>query len=243
MPNEKNSGMFARTVDREKLEVTLPSGRQVIVLETTGREERLLSRLEKNKNLDTINEFLASCTASLDKSDGNPSPKDFKQMLTGDRTAILLHIRKLTHGSIIDYRHYCTSCGAKSDHEINIDDSLEAMQPYPNGDQREIEVAVGPGTIHLELSTGDTEARIAREDTPDINTKLRCMRLWEQNGNGRLPVNLDQLKSKWIAAIRKAVKAAECVLDTMAEVKCPHCATTTRIDMVGNLDFLFPHSV
>ena len=65
MPNEKTSGMFARTVDREKLGVTLPSGRQVIVLETTGREERLLSRLEKNKNFDTINEFLASCTASL----------------------------------------------------------------------------------------------------------------------------------------------------------------------------------
>jgi len=243
MSPEKNSGVFSRTMDRDKAEVTLPSGRKLVVLETTGREERLLSRLEKNKNLDAINEFLASCTENLDGKAGHPAPKDFKKMLTGDRTAILLHVRKLTHGATIDYTHVCQSCASKSEHHIDIDDSLETMKPYPHGDKRDFEVKVGPGVLHYELSTGETEAKIAREDTPDINTKLRSLRLWEQAETGRLPVNIDQLKSKWIAEIRKAVKDAECVLDTMVEVQCPKCSVVARIDMVGNLDFLFPNSL
>lgn len=164
-------------------------------------------------------------------------------MLTGDRTAILLHVRKITHGATVDYTHVCQFCASKSEHQIDIDDSLESMKPYPHGDQREFEVKVGPGVLHFELSTGETESRIAREDTPDINTKLSCMRLWEQAETGRLPVHVEQLKSKWIAAIRKAVKDAECVLDTMVEVLCPKCSTVARIDMVGNLDFLFPNSL
>lgn len=243
MPNEKTGGAFSRTMDRDKTEITLPSGRKIIVLETTGREERLLSRLEKNKNFEAINEFLANCSENMDGKDGTPAPKEFKKMLTGDRTAMLLQIRKLTHGPLIDYAHRCPSCAAASDHQIDIDESLDSMRPYPNGDQREFEVTIGPGVLHFELSTGETETRIAREESPDINTKLRCMRLWEQTETGRLPVSIDQLKSKWIAQVRKAVKDAECALDTMAEVQCPKCSNVARIDMVGNLDFLFPNSL
>lgn len=241
MPNEKTA--FSKNLDRERQEVTLPSGRKITVLESTGREERLLSRLENDKNFDVINDFLASCTEGFDGKGGQPPSKELKKMLTGDRTAILLHIRKLTHGSIIEHKHTCSNCGVKSEHEINIDDSIETMKPYPKGDQREFEISVGPGIIHFELSTGETEAKIARESVPDINTKLRCMRMWEETETGKLPVNIDQLKSKWIVDIRRAVKNAECALDTMMEIKCPHCGTMNRLDMVGNLDFLFPHSM
>lgn len=41
----------------------------------------------------------------------------------------------------------------------------------------------------------------------------------------RLPINIDQLKSKWIVDIRRAAKDTECALDAMMEIKCPHCKT------------------
>lgn len=242
MPSQKDSA-FARTLDREREDITLPSGRKVTVLESTGREERLLSRLENNKNFDVINDFLAMCTEGLDGKSGHPLSKEIKKMLTGDRTTILLYIRKLTHGVVVEHKHTCSNCNAKSDHEVSIDESLKTMKPYPKGDQREFEVSVGPGIIHFEPSNGETEAKIAREDVPDINTKLRCMRMWEETESGKLPVDIDQLKSKWIVDIRRAVKSAECVLDTTMNIKCPHCGTINRLDMVGDLDFLFPHSM
>lgn len=242
MTESKTKGAFASSPNRDRKDITLPSGRSVTVLETTGEAERLLSTLQQNRDLAVINRFLSLVTENLDGKTGKPSPDDFKSMLTGDRTFILLQVRMLSHGPVVNFKLACPSCSANSEHEIALEETVSEMEPYPNADQREFCVGIGPGQIHFELATGETELRIARTKTPEINTKLRCMKIWEETDQGKIPINLDVLKSCWIAELRKAIREAECKLDTTARITCPDCAMVTTADIMGNLDFLFPHS-
>ncbi len=242
MTTEKPKGVFSANPDREHQEITLPSGRTVTVLETTGEAERLLSSLQQNRDLSIINRFLSLVTENLDGKSGHPSIEDFNGMLTGDRTFILLKSRLLTHGHEVRFNLDCASCGAKSEHEIDLNECLDTLEAYPSGDQRSFSVPIGPGKVHFELSTGETELRIARIKNPEINTKLRCMKIWEETDQGKIPVNLDVFKSSWIAELRRAVRNAECKLDTTVRIKCPECGTMVTADIMGNLDFLFPHS-
>ena len=181
-------------------------------------------------------------TENLDGQQGKPSENDFKKMLTGDRSFILLNARKLTHGHLVEFQLDCSSCGSGSEHELNLNECLDDVKPYPHGDQRAFSIHAGPGTIHFELSTGETEIKIAKAKNPEINTKLRCMKMWEETENGKFPINLDVLKSKWIAELRKAIRSHEFKLDTVVRVQCPSCNALSNIDIMGNLDFLFPHS-
>ncbi len=242
MTDDKPKGAFSTSPAREQREITLPSGRTVTVFETTGEAERLLSSLQQTRDLSVINRFLSLVTENLDGKSGHPTTDDFNGMLTGDRTFILLQARLLTHGHEVHFRLDCASCGAKSEHEINLNDCLDTMEPYPQGDQRSCSVTLGPGTVHFELSTGETELRIARVKNPEINTKLRCMKIWEETDQGKIPVNLDVFKSSWIAELRRVIRNVECKLDTTVRIKCPECGTMVTADIMGNLDFLFPHS-
>lgn len=235
-------GVFSSSAEREKKEITLPSGRKVTVLETTGEAERLLSSIQKNQDLSVINRFLVLVTENLDGKKGKPAESDFKNMLTGDRSFILLNVRKITHGSLVEFNLDCPSCGSKSDHDLDLEESLQEMESYPNGDERVFSVDVGPGKIFFELPSGDTELKIAKTKNPEINTKLRSMKLWEETDNGKFPINLDMLKSKWIVELRKALKENEYKLDTTASVQCPNCNHVSHVDIMGSIDFLFPAS-
>lgn len=246
MPNQTspafNQGVFSSNLQRDKKDIILPSGRKITVLETTGAAEKLLSSIQKNQDLSLINRFLTLVTENLDDKAGKTSEDDFKTMLTGDRSFVLLHVRAITHGLEVEFHYDCPHCGQSSDHELSLNDCIETMEPYPNGDKRVFEVDVGPGTIFFELSNGETELKIAKTKNPEINTKLRSMKLWEKTEKGKFPINLDNLKSKWIVKLRKALKEKEYKLDTTAKIQCPSCNHATSIDMMGNIDFLFPHS-
>lgn len=241
MPNL--SGSFTGNFERSKKEVTLPSGRKVVILETTGKEEKILSKMAEKKSKGVIEEYLASVCQSLDGKE-KPTEKQFQDMLTGDRMMVLLQTRMLTHGNIVNYKLTCPSCNAKSEHEINIEEIANTTVPYPNGDKREFSVKLEEGEVWFELPNGTTEDRIASAEARDINTKITSLRLWEVLQNGeKLPVRVEHLKSKHLSAIRKAVKQQECVMDTAAILHCTSCKTDTTVDAIVNADFLFPNAM
>lgn len=238
-------GAFAAPFERDRKEVTLPSGRRVTVLETTGREEKILSQLGNVDRYDKINEYLAGVTEGLDGKEGRAEPSAFEPMLTGDRTYILMCARVLTHGPVLTHTLECesVSCGQSSEHEISIQDMIDQVQPYPDGDRREFSVKLDAGVLYFDMPTGKTERKIAHLPDPDLNSKYRCINLWEiVEGRGKLPVEFDNLKSKHINALRKELKSHECRIDTVVTVECPYCHLKSTFDSVGVRGFLFPGS-
>lgn len=239
---EKSTGLFGALPERERKEIVLPSGRKVTILETTGKQESLL-QIGKREVQARLNEFFAGVTENLDGKPGPTAPKAFEQMLQEDRSYILLQTRILSHGSIIEYHHACPQCKAQDVYEIDLEEVVAKTKPYPEGDKREFSVKFKEGEIWFELPTGATQAKIEALDQIDINSKLNCMRLWEATDAGKFPVSLENLKSRHIAELRKAVRAKEANLDEIALIQCRKCNTGARVNVIANLDFLFPHTI
>jgi len=236
-------GVFGAGAVRLEKEIKLPSGRTVTVLETTGKQEALFNDLSPSELPSVINRYLAEVTTNLDGVSGHPDVLAFDKMLLGDRTAILLSCRILTHGNILEYTLDCSQCGKKSDHEIDIQKIVDDIKPYPENDQREFSVDLDGGTLYFELPTGLTEKKLLKTGKPDVNKKLKVMRVWEKTEKGTFPVDVDSLKSRHLAALRKAVKDKECEIDATAILVCPDCGKHHTTGVVDNVNFMFPHLI
>lgn len=238
------SGSFSGNYERAKKLITLPSGRKVTILETTGKEEKILSKLADKKSTGAIEQYMVGVCEALDGAKEKPTTKQFLDMLTGDRMMILLQARLLTHGSIVNYKLTCTECGKKSEHEIDIEKIAETSLPYPHGDKRECSVKFKEGEIWFELPNGKTEEKIASSDGRDVNSKVAALHMWEVLADGtKMPVSIDNLKSRHLSELRKSLKENEYVMDTTAVIICPSCRAETTINAIVNPDFLFPNAM
>lgn len=235
-------GVFGQNHPREKKEITLPSGRKVTVLEMTGREEMLL-KIRTGKVYDALNAFFGALTEGLDGKEGHPDAKQLDEMLVQDRNLILLEIRRLTHGDVVERKGKCgqPTCGADMEHEIDLKDVVATLKPYPHGDQREFSVKTAAGEIFYELPTGNSERSLESDNGElNINSHLSKLRLWEVTPSGNMPVRVEDLKSKYIVALRKSVRDNSAVLDTTVTLTCPRCHGENTVNVLGDRDFLFP---
>lgn len=242
--NQQPMGHFSSVPERAESRITLPSGRKITVLEMTGKEETMLSSgfSKKNKHHEVINKFLQSLVKDLDEEQGTPSMQEIENLLTGDRSALFLHIRDLTHGNIVELELECKSCTAKTTHEIDIAPILEGIKPYPNGDERDFSVEIGGHKLFFSLPDGKVEKKVSdrAKREIDVNIKLHCMRFWEETPNGRLPVDVSNLRSKDLGIVRKQLKELECDIDSIAHITCPECGDASTASLVENPRFLFP---
>lgn len=113
--------------------VTLPGGlidagqitRTVVVRELTGEDEEALARATRSGNffhyIDTLLERgTVSVGAHTEETDVR---KQLKNLLVGDRDAVVLGIRRATYGEDIQIRNWvCPSCGDESDISMTLDD-------------------------------------------------------------------------------------------------------------------------
>ncbi len=241
MNQEKPIGFFSSAPKRAELQITLPSGRQVTILETTGQQEAIFRAITKDKPAAVVSRFLAQVTQDLDGQEGVPPENKFDEMLQWDRSTILLQVRTLSHGPIVNYKINCTKCHKKSEHEVDLQPILDSIKPYPNGDQRTFKIELDGGVLCFELPTGDTEKKLSDMPDADINKRLYALRMWEETPKGNLPVSVDNLRSKHIAALRKKLKELEAEIDAVATLVCQGCGATYSVGIVENPDFLFPN--
>lgn len=242
MSQNEKIGFFSNLPERERVQVTLPSGREITILESTGREEKILARLnqDKSKFYENFASYLAGVTEGLDGQEGKIPPSKFQDMLLGDRIYIVYYARLLTHGPAVEHKMNCSSCNQPSTHEIDLQAVVDSTKPYPKGDQREFSVDLGGGVLHYELPNGRTEARMDKDKEGAVLAKLRSMRLWEVTKQGNLPVSLETLKSRQIKILREHVRESECLIDNKAELICPECSNMDIVDVGSMSGFLFP---
>ncbi len=238
---EKVSGFFGKLPDRAEQEIVLPSGRKITILETTGADESTLSKGIKNNPAQGINKFLSRVTKNLDGKEGSVSEDEFKKMLSGDRTAMILKIRILTHGAHYKYNLKCTECGTDGEFEIDLDNMVAEIKPYPHGDEREFFVECDGHKLFFQMPDGLTEEKSLQNKDLDINKRINAMRLWEVGEKGPLPVAADNLKSRHIALLRKRLKEVECEMDNIAQLDCQNCGTRHAANVTEDVSFLFPN--
>jgi len=187
-----------------------------------------------------VNRLLIDSIKDLDGAAGTVSETQVDDLLQGDRLAIILYLRVLTHGPIITYKLDCPSCKQKSEHEIDIQPVLDSIVPYPNWNAREFSIDLSGSAVFFNLPTGVTEKKISESSLRDVNARLAAMDIWEKHGEGKMMLQIDTMRSRDIATLRKSVRDLECEIDSTVQVNC-ECGETFARGILENHDFLFPN--
>jgi hypothetical protein len=135
------------------LTVMLPSGlvdgedliQHAIVRELNGFDEEKLSRLDMDKNPAIFTtKLLAMAVESIGSR--TPNEETIRQLLMGDRDALVVGIRRATYGNLVPFKLTCSECEQLSQVDIELDKDIEVQIPE-DPRKREFEVPLRRGAI------------------------------------------------------------------------------------------------
>ena len=188
----KEAPVQVTTVPPSNNEVILPGGyispagalsKYAEVRELNGADEEAIAKSGSiGKALNTI------LQKGLTSVGGEPITKDtLDDMLSADRDAVLLAIRKVTFGSEVEYRAVCGSCGEDSIVSIDLDIDVPVTELRNPVDDRTWVVEGKAGPIALSLPTGIAQRKLMENSdktTAELNTILLAECVISVNGQG-----------------------------------------------------------
>lgn len=158
------------------------------VRELNGYDEERLSRIDLNKNFAVfMTELVTMGTTDLG---GQAPTKDVvKDLLVGDRDALMLGIRVATYGNEVEYKMHCDTCGNDSAVGIELDSDLDTVE-MTDKKEREFVVPLRNGEARVALLNGRTQEAFAgdlfKKTQAEINTIVLAHCVTSINGNPTL---------------------------------------------------------
>lgn len=229
--------------------VTLPCGlidganliTTALVREIRGHEEDLLGS-DKVKPIDKLTEIIARCTVKLgDRTEPGFIQRAASEMTVGDRSVLILAIRRFTLGDVYPFQDVCPNPNCKLKSLYQVDLSTLEQRPMEDPMRRVYDVNLpSGGTARFHVMTGLDEARIAKFQTDQLSQSLLA-RLELLNGNSPLLADVKRLDMRDRNALRDAFEEVEGGLDTSIQMQCPECQHEFERDLdIGQQGFFFP---
>jgi len=237
-------------------EVQLPSGLIVMCTELTGEDqEDLTYQRTMDQYARSLNRVMARRVSVAGKT---VEPSWVENLLSGDRVAILYHLRRLSLGD--DWRFECKCPNANCSRYkkkfpafASFDDESVKISPYPHGELRRIEVSVFDKgivrKIEISLLTGVEERQVVKANqNVGLTTMLQVRRPVEvierEDGESeRKGLDLKRESLGFLQSLVSTVSENEPdITDVYVSVNCPECDTEILIDPLGDPSFLFPAS-
>jgi len=240
-------------------DVTCPSGLSGRIRRLRIKDLDILSSTVKAKDGGNVDAFLASAwTGLVDHGPYQQPWVDFSngvrwpQVLSGDRTWVLLALRIITCGPMFHFRITCrqTRCGHQYDSAVDLGRvgfhgmSPEAAASLACGQNVHYRVLpLSQRRVGFRLLTGEDDVRQARvlaENPENLVTAITLMRLEEIDGatspseRRRFVTEMDVEDSEWLTA---EWEAADVWVDQMIETTCPQCARTSSLVIPFDSDF------
>jgi len=220
---------------------TLPSGREVDLVEMTGVEEDLLTNQRLIKTGEAINQVLANRIKRIGEND-SPAMKDILDMLSGDRLFALVRLRQVSLGDDVDLELVCPNiaCGERNYVTINLED----LQVTPYGQEREFEFKL-PGSgkvVKFGYLDGHKEKRLAAMKQPSLTTAM-MIRILSVDGQPPSKKLLNEMSIRDRSALREEMTRVDGGIDTAVDVSCDSCGARIRTRLEAEPAFLFPSVV
>jgi hypothetical protein len=234
-------------------EVTLPCGfihndqllTRVSIREIDGHAEDMLAS-DKIKPIAKLTNLLARCTVQLgDISDPDFIKKAVREMTIGDRSWLILSIRRYTLGDIYPYTYTCpnTNCGAKKLYQVDLRTLETRKMADPMRRVYEVELPLAKVTARFHVMTGVDEEEVAKYAGETVSRTIHTR--IEQLGDKRPTLaEVQALRMLDREALREAFDDVEAGVDTEIEMKCPDCSHefATELD-IAQQGFFFPSRV
>lgn len=190
----KETPVEVKTVAPSSNEVSLPGGfispggtlaKYAEVRELTGADEEAISKSGSiGKALNTI------LQRGLISIGGEEVKKDsLDDILSADRDAILLGIRRVTFGETVDYAAICINCNSEQVLQIDLGKDIPIIELDNPIEDRKWSVDVKAGTVVLGLPTGEVQRKLMEntdKTTAELNTILLSGCVLAVNGNASL---------------------------------------------------------
>lgn len=234
-------------------EVTLPSGRVIIIRETTGEDESLLSQLKLAQTGDSIIYFLSNV---IKNQDGTvPTREDILSWFENDVQAALLYIRMLSLGEVFIFPYTCT-CNPQAapvlmEQDLNEfilgSDTNNALKPYPKGLEKTIEFNLSSGkTLRFSILTNNSKDNLLEDTQDSINKNtsllLRNLEILHE-GSWEKVTHFKMFSSREMIELRKVVDSYDPSWVPYMHVVCPKCGKREVVDILTQPDFFFPTEI
>lgn len=230
------------------LENPLSSG-EVEIKQMTAREEDILANqdlIRKGKVLDKLLQSLL-----INKT------IDYRDILTPDKNAIFIAIRRLAYGDTYTVNFVCPGCGERSRVDINLselEDRVVDVEKFPKGENN-FEFTLPRSGIKITyklLNQHDDDAmekelmgirKINKENTSEITTRFKYV-ITSVNGDTEKQVIRKFVDEDLLAvdsrALREFIRENTPDIDMRFNFKCSNCELERRMDIPVGASFLWP---
>jgi hypothetical protein len=222
---------------RIRMEVTLPSGATRTVLEMTASEESVMRQPDKLRTGRAIEELLLSCVEGAE-------PDELMNMSRGDRTALLVAIRRISYGDEYSFKLTCSQCRSVTDKEVKLSE-LQYTKADPNAPKK-IKLPKSGWEVELRELNGADEHKMMnfiKKSPEDMMAYEIYLCLEKVSGNPRDVVGLDRVK-KLVAADCRAIREAVGLFSPGVDTEIIGTCNTCKAEFAGNIplsaDFFFP---
>lgn len=209
--------------------ITLLSGREVVIRETNGEDDGILSRLKDASDGTNVHNFLAGIIEE-DKSLGGkkPTAADIMDWLVNDKYYLLFKQRLINQGPEFLFRNKCQNCKKENEFVEDlkvIDEEAKEKYKYPFKDKKEIEITTSRGhRIRIHLLDGFAEKEglsVQSNETNNQNTSLiaRHIELYDNNQWIRI-FDFKRFPSKEMSEIRGFIKKNDTQFDPIVTFTC-----------------------
>lgn len=199
--------------------VTLPGGlhrggtviKHAIVRELTGADEEALAKSSQAVNpFHFVNTLLERGTVRIGDEDEKETRKLLRELLIGDRDALILGIRRATYGNEIELKDWvCPACGDMSDLAVTLHD-IPAREIETTQDTFDVPLRKG-GKATVRLAIGEDQLTIYENlklSQPERDTMLlsRCvLSIAGRDGGSRAMAGFSSLARDLSIPDRKAI--------------------------------------
>lgn len=229
-------------------ELTLPLGTSVTYRGMTGRDEDLLTNVNKVRSGEALDELMANCVSRLavpgadEKT--NIRPTDITKLGQPDRTKLILQIRRESYGDTMRAELKCTNPTCGNQFSVDVDLSQLPEKPAPEGERPyPITITVNGEAVNLKVDylDGVREKQLAKTKE-DLLTMGMFLRIRSVDGIHPNKV-MEWLKDLPVRArkqLRDELMKLECGVQTSSTADCPSCGEEVAFDVQQQPGFFFP---
>ena len=211
----------------------------------TGEEEQILATPRFVRKGQAINMIFQKCIR-----------EDFKaeNLLTVDRTYLLLYLRGISYSHSYDVEVKCPECSAKFSTNVDLSSLYVNQCPLEFGPVLEDVLPNSKYRFRYRLSTGRDEQEINEyrerrmkmfgDNATDDTLTYRTAQLLEEidgiNDKMELQILLKNLPINDVSYIRGIINEPPFGVDTNVDINCPSCSAEFSIDLPLEANFFFP---
>lgn len=176
-------------IDSVEYAVQLPAGwvsprgdliDTAVVKELNGYDEEKLSRIDIGRNIATFTTELLAVGVEAIGGQKPPNKELLRDLLIGDRDALVLGIRQATYGNDVELTLHCSACNNDSAVSIDLREDVPVKKP-DDPMQRVFEVPLRKGSAKIQLVNGRMQEEIGdlvgKKTPAEMNTRIlsRCV--------------------------------------------------------------------